>query len=167
PWHPGAPLPEPIVVYGAEFSPVALDFLAGKNVVGDRPKGPIGTLILAAWPPSPDHLHWLVAVGRPQKIYSLGGQPPEPTLAALYPHLPHWLSLPEIPLLAIAQRCWVPPTAIVALLRQEGYPCPEVGPTASFSEIAAARIAWYNLLSAGKTQASSQAGNLVCTPAAS
>ncbi|MFQ3680138.1 MAG: single-stranded-DNA-specific exonuclease RecJ, partial [Pseudanabaenaceae cyanobacterium] len=47
PWQPGEPLPEPIVVYGGELSPLPLDFLAGQTVVGDRPKGPIGTLILA------------------------------------------------------------------------------------------------------------------------
>jgi len=162
PWRPGAPLPEPIAVYGAEFSPIALDFLAGKTVVGDRPKGPIGTLILAAWPPSPDHLHWLLAVGRPQKTYHLDGRAPwPPDLAAQWPH---WLSLSEIPLLAIAQRHWVPPTAIAALLRQEGYPCPEVGPTTTFTEIERSLAVWYDALSSGTTQASSQVGNLTWAP---
>jgi single-stranded-DNA-specific exonuclease len=144
---------------------MALDFLTGKTVVGDRPKGPVGTLILAAWPPSPDHLHWLVAVGRPQQIYTLGGRAPLPAVPDLYAQIPHWLHLPEIPLLAIAQRHWVPPTAIVALLRQEGYPCPEIGPTATLSEIASALADWYDFLSSGKTQAISQAGNLMCTKA--
>ncbi|MGY3169837.1 single-stranded-DNA-specific exonuclease RecJ [Thermostichus sp. MS-CIW-15] len=114
----------------------------------DRPQAGhrYNQLWLWSWPPSLDHLKWLLSCtpGDALLIVLHHQAVPLPSAAALQRQLRHYLqNQAQVDLLRLAQQWWLSPALLVAGLRSLGYACPEFGPTGSLEEELEAQRAWY------------------------
>mgnify|MGYP001045521363 CR=1 FL=1 len=103
-------------------------------------------LWLWSWPPSLEHLKWLLhyLAGEAPLIVVHQQTVPLPSAATLQRQLRHYLQTrPQVDLLRLGQHWWLSPALLVAGLRSLGYACPEFGPTGSLEEELEAQRAWY------------------------
>jgi single-stranded-DNA-specific exonuclease len=121
-------------------SPLTLDY--------DRPQAGrrYDQLWLWSWPPSLEHLKWLLHClsGEAPLIAVHQQTVPLPSAATLQRQLRHYLqTYPQVDLLRLGQQWWLSPALLVAGLRSLGHACPEFGPTGSLEEELEAQRAWY------------------------
>ncbi|MEN9226204.1 MAG: single-stranded-DNA-specific exonuclease RecJ [Thermostichus sp. DRC_bins_24] len=103
-------------------------------------------LWLWSWPPSLDHLKWLLHFTPSDKLQiSLHSQTvPLTSPEGLQQQLRHHLHREnKVDLLRLSQQWWLSPPLLVAGLRSLGYACPAFGPTGSLAEELEAQQAWY------------------------
>ncbi|MFS8855305.1 single-stranded-DNA-specific exonuclease RecJ [Synechococcus sp. H55.7] len=103
-------------------------------------------LWLWSWPPSVDHLKWLLW-GTPSSelLIAVHRQAvPLPSATGLQRQLRQYLQThSQVDLLRLAQQWWLSPAVLVAGLRSLGYACSDFGPTGSLDEELEAQQAWY------------------------
>ncbi len=103
-------------------------------------------LWLWSWPPSVDHLKWLLwcTPSRELLIAVHRQAVPLPSAAGLQRQLRQYLQThSQVDLLRLAQHWWLSPAVLVAGLRSLGYACPDFGPTGSLEEELEAQQVWY------------------------
>ncbi|MGY4522507.1 single-stranded-DNA-specific exonuclease RecJ [Thermostichus sp. MS-CIW-30] len=104
-------------------------------------------LWLWSWPPSLDHLKWLLCCTPSSELLIAVHQQavPLPSAASLQRQLRQYLQThSQVDLLRLAQQWWLSPAVLVAGLRSLGYACPDFGPTGSLDEELEAQQAWYS-----------------------
>lgn len=104
-------------------------------------------LWLWSWPPSLDHLKWLLCCTPSSELLIAVHQQavPLPSAASLQRQLRQYLQTrSQVDLLRLAQQWWLSPAVLVAGLRSLGYACPDFGPTGSLGEELEAQQAWYS-----------------------
>jgi single-stranded-DNA-specific exonuclease len=102
---------------------------------------------LWSWPPSLDHLKWLLCCTPSSELLIAVHQQavPLPSAASLQRQLRQYLQTrSQVDLLRLAQQWWLSPAVLVAGLRSLGYACPDFGPTGSLGEELEAQQAWYS-----------------------
>lgn len=103
-------------------------------------------LWLWSWPPSLEHLKWLLHYSPSDSLrISVHSQRiPLVSSEGLRQQLRQSLhSEDKVDLLRLAQQWWLAPQVLVAGLRSLGYPCPDFGPTGSLAEELQAQQDWY------------------------
>ncbi len=104
-------------------------------------------LWLWSWPPSLEHLQWLLHYTPSDEllIFLHHQAVPLPSSAGLRQQLRQYLQTEDkVDLLRLAQQWWLSPPLLVAGLRSLGYACPDFGPTGSLSEELEAQQVWYD-----------------------
>ncbi|HIK21806.1 MAG TPA: single-stranded-DNA-specific exonuclease RecJ [Synechococcus sp. M44_DOE_062] len=104
-------------------------------------------LWLWSWPPSLDHLKWLLCCTPSSELLIAVHQQavPLPSATGLQRQLRQYLQThSQVDLLRLAQQWWLSPAVLVAGLRSLGYACPDFGPTGSLGEELEAQQAWYS-----------------------
>lgn len=112
----------------------------------DRPRRRCEVLILWTLPPSWAHLHWLLALGNPQRVYVRSFLPDLPSAVELRSQLQlHLRTFPSQPLnlLQLGQQWWVAPCTLVAALRELGYPCTDFPVTVPLEQELQQLRCWY------------------------
>jgi len=131
-----------ILVYGYDRPKDRFEKLADQ-VIYDRPTGQCQTIVFWTLPPSFDHLQWILAVAKPEKVYLCHNYPPATNITELRKkikdHLPNW------DLLSVSQQWWVSPKSIVAGLREIGYKIDRFGSTKTLEEELQDQEKWYKL----------------------
>ncbi|MGQ9838140.1 MAG: single-stranded-DNA-specific exonuclease RecJ [Cyanobacteriota bacterium] len=103
-------------------------------------------LWLWSWPPSLEHLKWLLhySLGNSLTISVYNQRVPIISSEGLRQQLRQYLrSEDKLDLLRLAQQWWLSPQVLVAGLRSLGYSCQNFGPTGSLAEELEAQRAWY------------------------
>jgi len=112
----------------------------------DRPRRAYNIMLLWTLPPSRTHLHWLLALANPQRVFVRNAIPDLPSPAKLRSQLQKYLT--EFPdhslnLLQLGQKWWVAPCTLVAALRELGYPCASFSVTVNLKEELERLRHWY------------------------
>ncbi|MCJ2541816.1 single-stranded-DNA-specific exonuclease RecJ [Synechococcus bigranulatus str. 'Rupite'] len=111
-------------------------------------------LWLWSWPPSLEHLKWLLHCS--SSALAQGAEHQNLTISVHRQRIPlvsgeglrqqlrqYLHNEDKVDLLRLAQQWWLSPRVLVAGLRSLGYPCHDFGPTGSLTEELEAQQAWY------------------------
>lgn len=138
-----------ILFYGFRRPSLVLSSRRYLTLHYDRPQAGhrYDQLWLWSWPPSLDHLKWLLCCTPSSELLIAVHQQavPLPSAASLQRQLRQYLQTrSQVDLLRLAQQWWLSPAVLVAGLRSLGYACPDFGPTGSLGEELEAQQAWYS-----------------------